>query len=212
MIAVLLIAAFLIGSIPTGMLIARAKGVDLRKIGSGNIGATNVLRAAGRAAALLTLAGDIVKGVIPVLAARALQSQGIALSGLHLLVPEGSDPALVAECLAGLAAVLGHNFSVFLRFRGGKGVATSLGVLFALTPLAALATVTIWLLTLSKTMYSSLSALVSFGLLPIFVYVIDPLPEKVVVSVILAVMIFLRHSGNIRRLLNGTEAKVGSRK
>lgn len=212
MILAILIIAFLIGSIPTGLLVARAKGVDLRRVGSGNIGATNVMRAAGKNAALITLAGDIAKGVVPVLLVRALQSRALPLSGLEFFSPDGSDPAVVAQCLAGLAAVLGHNFSVFLKFRGGKGVATSIGVLFALTPLAALATVSIWLLTLSRTFYSSLSALVSFGLLPLVVYLLDPVPEKIVVSVLLTGMIFLRHSGNIRRLLNGTEAKVGSRK
>jgi acyl phosphate:glycerol-3-phosphate acyltransferase len=184
------IAAFLIGSVPTGLLIARSKGIDLKQKGSGNIGATNVLRTTGRGAALLTLAGDILKGSAAVLAARY----------------SGAD--VIAQGAVGLFSVLGHNFSVFLKFRGGKGVATSLGVLAVYSPVTALVTVGLWLITVALTRYSSLGALVSFGFLP-FIMILFDAGEKVPVALIITLMMFFRHRENIYRLVRGTETKVG---
>ncbi len=152
--------AFLIGSIPTGLLIAKTKGIDLRKVGSGNIGATNVLRAVGKEAALFTLLGDIAKGVAPVAIGKFL---GFGVFDAGIL---------------GISAILGHNFSLFLKFKGGKGVATSIGVLLAFSPHVALLTITLWLLTARWTRYSSLSALVAFGLLPLSIYMLDYSKEK----------------------------------
>lgn len=188
-----IIASFLIGSIPTGLLIAKSKGVDLRKIGSGNIGATNVLRALGKEAALLTLFGDMLKGILPV-AIGNLFGFGIFYTGI-----------------LGISSILGHNFSIFLKFKGGKGVATSIGVLMAYSPYVALFTITIWLLTAKKTKYSSLSALVAFGLLPLSIYIIDYSKEKIIIAVIITVLIFLSHISNIKRLLQGTESKIGQK-
>lgn len=196
MIVLLIAVSFLIGTIPTGLLIARYRGIDLRNVGSGNIGATNVLRAMGKEAALITLAGDILKGVVPVALAR------YAGFDEHRILYEG---------ICGLAAVAGHNFSPFLGFKGGKGVATSIGVLFAFSPYVGLFTVTLWLMTARWTRYSSLSALISFGLLPLSVYMIDYTREKMVVAVAMGVLIFLRHTANIRRLIQGTETKIGQR-
>lgn len=193
----LVLLSFLIGSIPTGLLIARSKGVDLRAVGSGNIGATNVLRAVGRTEAALTLIGDLAKGVVPVLLVRMFSFP--------------PDQAPLFEGLTGLSAVLGHDFSLFLRFRGGKGVATSLGVIFALSPAAGLFTVTIWLMTVKWTLYSSLGALVSFGLLPLSVYLIDYSETGILIAVGLSALIFLRHVPNIGRLFRGTEPKIGGR-
>jgi glycerol-3-phosphate acyltransferase PlsY len=182
--------AFLLGSIPTGLLIARSRGIDLRNTGSGNIGATNVLRTAGRREALLTLLGDFLKGAIPVIAAGYYQT------------------GTLYEGLIGVCAVLGHNFSIFLGFRGGKGVATSLGVLGIYSPQTGLATSIIWLMTVMLTKYSSLGALVSFGLLPLSMFVLDS-PEKMTASFFMSVLIFWKHRPNITRLLTGTEPKIG---
>jgi glycerol-3-phosphate acyltransferase PlsY len=182
--------AFLLGSLPTGLIVARIKGVDLKKAGSGNIGATNVLRTTGKGAAILTLMGDSLKGVFAVLIARYFGA-GVLFEGL-----------------VGLFAVLGHNFSIFLNFRGGKGVATSLGVLTIYSPQIGLITIIIWLMTVLTTRYSSLGALVSFGLLPLSAFVLDA-REKMPVLLALTVLIFIRHRENIHRILNGTEPKVG---
>jgi glycerol-3-phosphate acyltransferase PlsY len=195
-IVLLMLASFLIGAVPTGLLIAKSRGIDLRKVGSGNIGATNVLRAMGKEAALLTLIGDIAKGALPVALARA-----VGFAEHHVLY----------EGLCGLAAIIGHDFSPFLRFRGGKGVATSIGVLLVFSPYVGLFTVTLWLMTARRTRYSSLSALVSFGLLPLSVYVIDYSKDRMMIAAAVAALLFIRHAGNIRRLIQGTETKIGER-
>jgi glycerol-3-phosphate acyltransferase PlsY len=171
--------------------VARIKGVDLKNAGSGNIGATNVLRTTGKGAALLTLMGDSLKGVFAVLIARYF------------------DAGVLFEGLAGLSAVLGHNFSLFLKFRGGKGVATSLGVLMIYSPQTGLFTIIIWLMTVLITRYSSLGALVSFGLLPLSALVLDS-REKMPVLLALTVLIFIRHRDNIKRIIQGTEPRVGA--
>ncbi len=196
MILLLGVCSFLIGSIPTGLLVARSKGVDLRKVGSGNIGATNVLRAMGKEAALITLIGDILKGAVPVALARY-----VGFEEHHILY----------EGICGLAAIVGHDFSPFLRFRGGKGVATSLGVLFVFSPLVGLFTITIWLMTAKRTRYSSLSALVSFGVLPISVYMLDHSKDKMVIALAITILLFVRHISNIKRLIQGTETKIGDK-
>jgi glycerol-3-phosphate acyltransferase PlsY len=189
----LVIGAVLMGSIPFGVLIARVKGVDLKKVGSGNIGATNVLRTMGKAPAVLTLAGDVLKGSIPVLAAKYLLND------------------LTMEGIVGLCAILGHNFSLFLRFRGGKGVATSIGMLLIYSPYAAVVTILIWLSVIFVTRYSSLGAVVSFGVLPLSVYVVDYAKEKLIVSVMITALLMIRHADNIYRLISGTEPKIGKR-
>ncbi len=188
------LAAFAIGSMPVGLVIAKSKGIDLRSIGSGNIGATNVMRAMGKEAALLTLIGDMAKGAAAIGIAKAL-----ALGGLY-------------EGVLGLFAILGHDFSLFLRFRGGKGVATSLGVVLMLSPHVALFTATLWILTAKWTKYSSLSALISFGLLPLSFYMIEPSTEKITIAAAITALIFVRHVENIKRLVQGTESKIGGKK
>lgn len=190
--------SFIIGSVPTGLLIAKTKGIDLRKVGSGNIGATNVLRAMGKEAALLTLAGDMLKGALPIIIFRSVAG---GLSGGNQLYAG----------LFGIFAVLGHNFSIFLKFRGGKGVATSFGVLFAYSPHVGLLTATFWLLSARWTKYSSLSALVAFGLLPVSFFLLDNSKEKIMVAFVLAGLIFIRHASNIKRLVQGTETRIGQK-
>jgi glycerol-3-phosphate acyltransferase PlsY len=206
-----IVGAFIIGSIPSGAIVASLRGVNLRTVGSGNIGATNVLRAMGKGAALATFLGDLLKGAAPIWLARAivpdmgLQLSETAMASMGFMI---TDPRTAFETALGLAAILGHNYSIFLRFRGGKGVATSLGVLLALSPHVALLTATIWLFSLSFWGYSSLSALVAFGALPMSFLMIDPSPEKIVFGVIAALLVFIRHTANIRRLIQGTETRV----
>jgi len=190
-IVLLSIAAFIIGSIPTGLLIARSKGIDLKQKGSGNIGATNVLRTTGKWSAVFTLCGDILKGAAAVLLAKYFGA-GIFYEGV-----------------IGLCSIFGHNFSLFLKFRGGKGVATSIGVLSIYSPVTALFTVMLWLLTLIIKKYSSLGALVSFGFLPISMILFDSW-EKFPIALIITLVIFIMHRENISRLIKGTELKVGN--
>lgn len=184
--------SFIIGSIPFGIIIAKAKGVDLKKVGSGNIGATNVLRSIGKYPALLTLLGDVLKGTAAVAIGRYF----------------GAGP--VFEGICGFGAILGHNFSLFLRFRGGKGVATSFGVLSIYSPKTALFTFIIWLIVVMTSKYSSLGALVSFGFLPLSILFFDH-KDKIVVAALITILVFLRHKDNIRRLFKGTERKIGRR-
>ncbi|MEC4676008.1 MAG: glycerol-3-phosphate 1-O-acyltransferase PlsY [Nitrospirota bacterium] len=182
--------AFVLGSIPTSLIIAKNRGIDIRKVGSGNIGATNVLRALGKGPAILTLAGDILKGLTAVLVARFF------------------EVGMFYEGVVGLCSILGHNFSVFLKFRGGKGVATSIGVLSVYSPQTALFTIIIWLMTVFITKYSSLGALISFGLLPLSMIIFDA-KAKFPIALIITLIIYARHAGNISRLFKGTERKVG---
>ncbi|MDX9715491.1 MAG: glycerol-3-phosphate 1-O-acyltransferase PlsY [Dissulfurispiraceae bacterium] len=184
---VLAIIAFLIGSIPTGLLIAKAKGIDIRSTGSGNIGATNVMRSIGKESALFTLLGDIAKGAVSVVI-------GILLKLQH--------PELA---VIGLSAILGHNFSIFLKFRGGKGVATSLGVLLAYSPYVGIFTSIIWLVVMKWSKTSSLSALSAFAVLPVIFFMIDNSALNLTFALVITALIFIRHIDNIKRLAKGQE-------
>lgn len=193
MIYLLVLWSFLVGSIPVGLIVAKLKGVDLRKVGSGNIGATNVLRTMGKKPALITLAGDMLKGLIPVF-----------ISGYIL-----DDP--LYSGIVGLAAILGHDFSIFLKFRGGKGVATSIGVILAYSPLVSVLTVLVWIIVVFMTRYSSMGAIVSFMLLPLNIYVFDYSNERFLISIFITLLILFKHRENIGRLLSGREPKIGER-
>jgi len=187
------ILAYLVGSIPFGVLITRALGLgDLRGIGSGNIGATNVLRTGNKAAAAATLLLDGAKGAVAVLAARALVGENAAM-------------------LAGLAAFLGHLFPVWLSFRGGKGVATFLGVTLALAWPAGLAACATWLATAFATRLSSLAALVAAATTPLWLVLFDR-PDAAWLGGALAALVFIRHRANIGRLLAGTEPRIGAKR
>jgi acyl phosphate:glycerol-3-phosphate acyltransferase len=189
---ILLIAAFVLGSIPFGIITAKVKGIDLKKVGSGNIGATNVLRSLGKWPAVITLLGDILKGTLAVAIGK--------YSGVEPLY----------EGLIGIAAILGHNFSIFLGFKGGKGVATSLGVLLMYTPHVALVTLIVWIGVVLFTKYSSLGAIVSFALLPLNIMLFDFQDKtKFIISILISLFIIIRHKDNIKRLMKGTERKIG---
>ncbi|MDP2278868.1 MAG: glycerol-3-phosphate 1-O-acyltransferase PlsY [Nitrospirota bacterium] len=210
--ALLITLAFILGSIPFGVIIAKAKGIDLKKVGSGNIGATNVLRSLGKGAALLTLLGDVLKGIAAVAIARVFVSDpGFYASefGTGILQSITSNPQATIEGLVGLSAILGHNFSPFLRFRGGKGIATGIGVLVIYSPQVAILTLIIWLAAALITKYSSLGAIAAFGLLPVNVFLFDPVGIKVLISAMITLLILVRHIGNIERLIKGAERKIG---
>ena len=179
---------YAVGSIATAILVARALGLgDPRQSGSGNPGATNILRIGGKKAALLTLLGDLTKGVIPIVIARLL--------GLE-------DWALAAVALA---TFLGHLYPVFFGFRGGKGVATALGILLALLPVLGLSILGIWILVFAVTRVSSLAALLAaVGAVPI-VFAVYAATSMRLLVLVLALLILWRHRGNIRRLLDGSE-------
>lgn len=189
--ALLVIAAFVVGSIPTGVIVARAHGVDLRAVGSGNIGATNVGRALGRRWAIFVLVADAAKGAIPVLAARAL----------HV------DPWILAA--VGWVAIAGHSFSLFLRGRGGKGVATSLGAALALAPLPALGGFAIYLVCFGLLRISSVGSLLAVVTFPVLLWLIGPHhPAYVVFAIATALLVVVRHKDNIKRLARGEELKA----
>ena len=184
--------AYLLGSIPFGILVARLRGdVDLRRVGSGNIGATNVLRAVGKGAAVLTLVGDIGKGVLAV------------------VLPRWAEAPTLVVAAAALAAVLGHLFPVLAGFRGGKGVATTLGVVLAAMPLVGGGLLLIWLTVAALSRYSSLAALTATAALPVLAWLVDGRSAMVGLSGVLAVLVVVRHRENIGRLWAGTEGKIG---
>jgi glycerol-3-phosphate acyltransferase PlsY len=190
----LVFIAYLIGSIPFGLLISQAVGrVDIRRYGSGNIGTANVLRIVGKRAAALTLLGDLLKGFLPALAA-------LLLGGSELLVAS-----------VGIAAVLGHNWSIYLRFSGGKGVATTFGALLAMTPLPALLGFLVWFGILLIFRYTSLAAMVASVCIPPVIFFSTGSGPYFIFSLLAALLIFVRHRGNIKRLWVGTEHRVGDR-
>lgn len=188
---VLLPLAFLLGSIPFGYLVAKAKGVDILTAGSGNIGATNVLRVLGPGAGILVLLLDTLKGWLP------------AWSGAYFL---NSNEA---SLWLGLAAVLGHTFSPFLKFKGGKGVATTLGLVIGTTPIAAGIATVIFASVVASTRYVSLASILSGLSLPITAYLSHSSPVVVVVYGLIAAFLIYKHRDNIKRLRAGTENKIG---
>jgi acyl phosphate:glycerol-3-phosphate acyltransferase len=184
--------AYLLGSVSSAIVIARLFGLkDPREVGSGNPGATNILRYGGKKAAILTLLGDVLKGAVPVLIA-------------HLL---GADSLILA--LTMLAAFLGHVFPVFHGFKGGKGVATAFGALAAMNGWVGLALVGSWLVMAVTTRYSSLSAITVSVLAPVYVWVFTRNPALILATGIMALFLLWRHRSNIQKLLAGTETKIG---
>jgi glycerol-3-phosphate acyltransferase PlsY len=188
-------AAYLVGALPLGFLVARAFGVgDIRRHGSGTIGATNVLRAAGWVPALLTLGGDIAKGYLAVAAAAAL----------------AGDPAVRAA--AAVAAIVGNCWSVFLGFRGGKGVATGLGGLLGVVPWAVAPAVPVWLAVAVTTRYVSLGSILGALCVPLGALLLGYGAPAVVAALAAAAIIVARHHENIGRLLAGTERRLGEKR
>ncbi|MDR1062657.1 MAG: glycerol-3-phosphate 1-O-acyltransferase PlsY [Azoarcus sp.] len=191
----LLAGAYLAGSVPFAIVSSRLFGIDdPRSYGSGNPGATNVLRSGSKAAAALTLAGDCFKGWLAVWAASAL----------------GFDA--LAAALAGLAAFIGHVFSIFLRFKGGKGVATGLGVLLGIGLPIALGSLGVWLLVVLVSRYSSIAALAAAASAPILTGLVTSSAAFTAIVLFISAILVWRHTPNIKRFLSGTEEKVGADK
>ncbi len=189
-----IVLAYFIGALPTGLILVRVlRGEDIRKYGSGNIGAANVLRVAGPAVAAAVLLVDVLKGLVPVL----------------LALRAGLAPwAVVAT---GLAAIAGHNWSIFLGFRGGKGIATSAGVLAGLSLQAALVASAVWIVVVAISRFSSLGSLVAAVSVPITLWRLRTPPEYVAFGLIAALLAIYRHRANIERLVAGTELRVTDR-
>ena len=189
----LIIFSYLLGSIPTGYIVGAMAGVDIREVGSGNVGATNVARTVGKKRGLLTLIADVAKGFVPVFIAGRL------------------DLSQTAIALTAIAAFLGHLYPMFLKFRGGKGVATALGVLLALAPMATLILIAVFAVVAVSSRFVSLSSIVAALAAPIVLWSLSYSLTVIATGVFLAVMITLRHRENIQRLLEDTEPKFGSR-
>lgn len=208
------VAGYLLGSLPFGYLVARAHGVDIFKVGSGNPGATNVKRVLGAKAGNTVFALDVLKGALAgawSLLARTSLSLTIDMeTGGEAAVISGQDWRLLG--LAGLiGAVLGHSFSIFTRFRGGKGVATAAGGVLVLMPVSCLIAAVVWVVTFYTTRYVSLGSILAAAALGVATWVRgNPLPLNIVVT-LLALFVIARHRENIVRLLNGTENKFAKK-
>lgn len=188
----LVVSAYLLGSVPSGYILGSMAGVDIRKVGSGNVGATNVTRLLGKGRGALTLVADVAKGWLPVFAALQLEMN------------------LPAVTLGGAAAFLGHLYPIFLRFEGGKGVATALGVLLALAPLVAVVLFVIFAVTVAASRLVSLGSITAGIAAPVSLWIAGYPPMVIVMGGFIAAMTTWRHRGNIQRLLAGTEPKFGS--
>ena len=198
MIYLFIIIAYLLGSIPTGLVLAKLTGGgDIRRAGSGNIGATNVTRLLGRKLGALTLLGDVLKAVIPMLAAYWFL--------MHANMPPSEKDLDMAVTLCGGAAFLGHLFPIYLNFRGGKGVATALGVFLVLQPLAVLISLVLFALTVYVSGFVSAGSLLVSALMTVAVWLVGGSPYHVFLAFFICVFIWIKHADNIRRLLAGTE-------
>lgn len=187
-----IMVGYVLGSVPTGYILGSAAGVDIRKAGSGNIGATNVARVVGKGQGVLTLIADAAKGFIPVVLAAQL----------------GAAPMIVA--LAGVAAFIGHLYPVFLRFKGGKGAATALGVFLALAPLAAAILILIFAAVMLSSRIVSVGSMVTAAAAPLVVWAFDYPPVVTFTALFIGAAVVFRHRSNIRRLMEGTEPRLGS--
>ena len=192
--AAAVLLGYLVGSLPTGLVVIRLlKGIDIRAHGSGNIGATNVFRVAGLPTAALVLLLDMAKGAVPVLLAEAWA------------------PSPLVAVLAGLAAVAGHNWSLFLRFTGGKGIATSFGVLLALSPAAAAVAALVWVVVVAATRYASLGSLLGIAAVPAAMWRRGEPREHLGFAALALLFAVYKHRTNIGRLLAGTELRITDR-
>jgi glycerol-3-phosphate acyltransferase PlsY len=197
------VLAYLLGSIPTGFLVAQARGIDIRTVGSGNIGATNAFRVLGRAAGTAVLLVDALKGWMAV---AVLPQLVFAL----FAVPRDASTRECYQIIGGLTVVLGHNYTCWLKFKGGKGIATSAGVLIALVPGALLIIFTIWLIVFALTRYVSLASVAAAFALPFASWLTGCSPLLVAVTGCLGALAIYKHRSNIERLLNGTESRFRS--
>jgi len=195
------VAAYLLGSIPTGFLVAKAKGIDIRSVGSGNIGATNAMRVLGKPAGIFVLLMDAAKGFGAVWLAALLLKQFNANADVE-----------TARIIAGIFAVLGHNYTCWLKFKGGKGIATTAGVYLALAPWAVLVGLVVFILAVVFTKYVSVGSIAAAVALPATVWIMTPQNIFLgIVSTALGALAIYKHKSNIQRLLAGTENRLGKK-
>lgn len=217
-VATIVIIAYLLGSIPFGLIVARSQGIDIRQHGSGNIGATNVWRVLGRKWGLLTFIADLGKGLIAVVIAKEIAIHWF----IHVPLPHGHEsiehfPKDFAGIAAALGCILGHSFPVWLKFKGGKGVATSLGVIFGMMPYAALIDFALWGIVFKLSGFVSLASIVAALALPVIVFglmcagVIEGW-GYFLFSVVAAFLVVWRHRENLKRLVAGTESSFKKKK
>ena len=202
------VAAYLLGSIPTGFLVAKAKGIDIRSVGSGNIGATNAMRVLGKPAGIFVLLMDALKGFGAVWLCQVwlLYSMPPELAGVQP-TNFGTYPIL-----AGIFAVLGHNYTCWLKFKGGKGIATTAGVYLALTPWAVLVGLVVFILAVLLTKYVSVGSIAAAIALPVTVWMMTPQNIFLgIVSTALGALAIYKHKTNIQRLMAGTENRLGKK-
>lgn len=201
------LVAYLLGSIPTGYLVAKARGIDIRSVGSGNIGATNVFRVLGKPAGIFVLLVDAAKGFLACEFAGRVTFSLLA-SRMNAALPD----AEVLRIVGGLFAILGHNYTCWLRFKGGKGIATSAGVVLALLPQALALALGAWLLLFFLTRYVSVASITAAFILPFAAWWAGRSIRMIVVAALISALAIYKHRSNIQRLLNGTENRFGARK
>lgn len=199
------IAAYLLGSIPTGFLVAKARGIDIRTVGSGNIGATNVFRFLGKPAGIFVLFADALKGWLAVVTVSWIVNQA-----LHLSQDQMTQEWL--KICAGVAAILGHNYTCWLHFKGGKGIATSAGVLTALVPWTLVIILSVWIVVFALSRYVSLASICASFALPFAAWLTHESVTMIVITAALGFLAIYKHKANIKRLLNGTESRLALKK
>ena len=214
------VAAYLLGSIPTGFLVAKAKGIDIRSVGSGNIGATNAMRVLGKPAGIFVLLMDAAKGFFSVV----ILPNALVLFIFQVPNPDylrsyqsfGEEPITFQnkiQLIAGIFAVLGHNYTCWLKFKGGKGIATTAGVFLALAPWAVLVGLVVFILAVLLTKYVSVGSIAAAIALPVTVWMMTPQNIFLgIVSTALGALAIYKHKSNIQRLIAGTENRLGKKK
>lgn len=199
-----MLLSYLLGSIPTGFLVAKAKGVDIRSVGSGNIGATNVFRILGKGAGIFVLTADALKGAVAVMMTPIVVGDPPCHCYDHELVQ--------SQIFAGICAILGHNYTCWLKFKGGKGIATTAGVFAALAPAAFGIALATWLAVFAASRYVSLASIVAAVALPLAVWLTGNGALLIGVSTALGALAIYKHKANIERLRTGTENRIGAKK
>ncbi len=202
------LAAYFLGSLPTGYLVARARGIDIRTVGSGNIGATNVFRILGKPAGIFVLLVDAAKGFLAAQFIGAFVHQLI----LHSALDPASTEFQVHRIIGGFVAILGHNYTCWLRFKGGKGIATSAGVLLTLLPEALGVSLGLWILLLFATRYVSVASIGAAAVLPFAAWFFGRNTLMTTVGAVIGVLAIYKHRANIQRLRDGTESRFGRKK
>ncbi len=208
LILITMIVSYLIGSVPTAYLLGKLKGIDLRCEGSGNVGATNAFRVLGPWAGALSLFLDIGKGWLAVTVLANVSVDLAALFGVGEVLPLGAGPTDWLRVIAGISAIAGHNWTIFLKFKGGKGVATSTGVFLGLAPGALGLSLLLWLIIVILSGYISLGSMLAALGLPLFIWLLRGETELVFFGLLIAILVVIRHRSNIERLLKGEENKI----